>query len=963
MNWNFSGGETWAQVAAAFAPAVGQPQQIPIISNVDYNVHGQIIRIDYANGNVTTYVYDPQNQRLLNLLTQNAASQALQNFTYTYDSVGNILRILDQAHTATQNFQYDELNRLLAAQGQVYGTKTFQYNEIGNITLKDGLTYRYGENGAGPHAVTSLLSGTYVTETFRYDFNGNMMQRNQGAMVTDYLYDVENRLKQVKKRGVVIGEYEYDGDGGRVKRTDFRSVNTGWYSCFLAGTKVLTIEYANPNDANVESDAEGAQALRSSTRKHLSEEGLPETFNNDSNQPSAGTLSNSRRELAALGARPHSVASSDNPARLSSQRPASGGLESLGLLPYKLVPKNIEDIKIGDAVLSYDETKMQNVVSKVTEAMEEEASEYLVINDFLKVTAEHPFYVARAEVSHAATSRGMSSNDEGLPLQYVPAGELKVGDKLLTSEQQEVAVQKIEKVSLEKPIQVYNLSVAPRENNFPGAASRTSPEIAGGALTDLSHNYYVMSQSHNVTKSQDVTCDPVTLCPGDFVLVHNKLSFYAAYPGGRALVTKYVGSLYEEDNNTGRRSNFIFLGGTRVAAVTTVGTVSKILWYHDDHLGGTNVITDSLGAKKEVIEYSPFGEFSRRDRYGSSEETAWYYFTGKPYDDETGLIYFGARYYDPSLARFITPDMVVQDPTDPQTLNRYSYVSNNPINRVDPDGRSWKKFFKAIFDTFKFIHNPVQSNPFVNGIVTGNWSYARDMAIAGATGFVFGGPIGAATAMATTAVMRTPIAQWTTENLAHYYYDNVLGMSPRTAYITSYLVVSTGVSLGAEKMFASFSGAKPAQLRKEPLTNEELKNLQINGQYAGDENVFGPSLKTKGAFEKSDVKGLVQDGKLVGSFQKRTLDVPGLKQLGAQHSSVNALNASGVSVNPFSYATWGVCNQAANATLLNAGISSTVLNLGPSWDMFVTTAVYGNYGGQLGNRVLSGVNANQNYEE
>ena len=80
---------------------------------------------------------------------------------------------------------------------------------------------------------------------------------------------------------------------------------------------------------------------------------------------------------------------------------------------------------------------------------------------------------------------------------------------------------------------------------------------------------------------------------------------------------------------------------------------------------------------------------------------AWYYFTGKKTDDESGLIYFGARYYDPKLGRFITPDTIIQNPYDPQTLNRYSYTSNNPINRVDPDGHSWwKKIFKQIGDFF-----------------------------------------------------------------------------------------------------------------------------------------------------------------------------------------------------------------------------------------------------------------------
>ena len=66
-------------------------------------------------------------------------------------------------------------------------------------------------------------------------------------------------------------------------------------------------------------------------------------------------------------------------------------------------------------------------------------------------------------------------------------------------------------------------------------------------------------------------------------------------------------------------------------------------------------------------------------------------------DSTTGLYYYGARYYDPELGRFISADTIVQSPYNPQTLNRYSYCSNNPINYVDPSGHSWfSKFFKNL---------------------------------------------------------------------------------------------------------------------------------------------------------------------------------------------------------------------------------------------------------------------------
>ncbi len=138
----------------------------------------------------------------------------------------------------------------------------------------------------------------------------------------------------------------------------------------------------------------------------------------------------------------------------------------------------------------------------------------------------------------------------------------------------------------------------------------------------------------------------------------------------------------------------MYLGGTRVAAVTNVG---KTLYYHTDHLGGANVLTDETGVVKEITEYEPYGDFSRRDTLGNPEEVAWHYFTGHVYDDETGLIYMQARYYDPKLGRFISADTIVQSPSNPQTFNRYSYAGNNPVNYIDPSGHNFfKKFWGQI---------------------------------------------------------------------------------------------------------------------------------------------------------------------------------------------------------------------------------------------------------------------------
>ncbi len=202
--------------------------------------------------------------------------------------------------------------------------------------------------------------------------------------------------------------------------------------------------------------------------------------------------------------------------------------------------------------------------------------------------------------------------------------------------------------------------------------------------------------------------------------------------------TIYVGNLYEIEG--ARRTNNIYLGSTRVAAVT--GT--EVDFYHNDHLGSTNVITDATGQARSLTEYEPFGKISRFEKYGTKINNTWAFFNSKLFDEESGLYYYGARYYDPKLGRFITPDTIVQAPSNPQTLNRYTYCNNNPVNLIDPTGHKWKwgNFFKAVGIAIAGAILTVVSAGTLAPVVGAYWAGVVTGAVAGAT---IGGTVAAAT--------------------------------------------------------------------------------------------------------------------------------------------------------------------------------------------------------------------------
>ncbi|MFA6217601.1 MAG: RHS repeat-associated core domain-containing protein [Candidatus Omnitrophota bacterium] len=158
--------------------------------------------------------------------------------------------------------------------------------------------------------------------------------------------------------------------------------------------------------------------------------------------------------------------------------------------------------------------------------------------------------------------------------------------------------------------------------------------------------------------------------------------------------TTYIGSLFETDSS-GKVTKHIFAGANRVCSIdynnSTPQTVNRN-YYHSDHLGSSNVITNQSGAQVESVEYTPYGTIAQL----TGSDVVKHKFTGKELDN-TGLYFYGARYYDPVIGRFITADTIVQEPYNPQTLNRYSYCDNNPVNYIDPSGHGWlRNIFQEI---------------------------------------------------------------------------------------------------------------------------------------------------------------------------------------------------------------------------------------------------------------------------
>ena len=553
------------------------------VSDIAYNVYGQRITVNYGNGTHMDYDYDPLTLKLEHLTTNDGALQDLQ---YGFDNVGNIITINDALHSATQSFGYDDLDRLTSAIGQTYGTKTYRYNSIGNIMEKDGVNFTYGENGVGPHAVTSGDNGLRMA----YDANGNMVSKDYNGYVKNFEYDIQNRLVEVSmsKGEEYMPAYEFQ-------------LQAGW--------------------------------------NYLS-------------------------------------------------------------LPIIL-----------DQIVSLSTDKIQ-------------------VSRYNSQTQAWEHFVQEAGMD-------LSRYNDFTALEYCRGYEVYVETDCTFV------------ISGNTSSAAQQMTLTAGQWNLIGAPTTFKPMPVEEALAGLTYTrvvYYNGSTYEDVTEMESGKAYFVLLDPGSaetWNIPNQQENIKYVYDGDGGKVVKYnegetvtyIGSVYEVQTTVAdvRNKKHIFMGSTRVCTIEydqAVPGETAHYYFHQDHLGSSNVITNDDGAMVQLMEYQPYGQL----QVNSGNEIARHKFTGKEFDENVGLYYYGARYYDPQLGRFITSDSIIQSPHDPQSLNRYAYCRNNPVKYVDPTGHFFGIIIAAIIGAILGgVSAAMNDQPIWKGIIVG----AVGGALAGAGGSFF----------------------------------------------------------------------------------------------------------------------------------------------------------------------------------------------------------------------------------
>jgi len=216
------------------------------------------------------------------------------------------------------------------------------------------------------------------------------------------------------------------------------------------------------------------------------------------------------------------------------------------------------------------------------------------------------------------------------------------------------------------------------------SSTNDSGALAGNELA-RSYVWDALGRLQSVTNAGGTTA---------FAYDQSKTRVKKTGPSGESVV--YIGDIAEV--TSAGMTKHIFAGPIRVA---TIQPGDRKLFTMTDHLRSSTLITDEDGAVVQRMDYEPYGALIENVRSGNAEGLRHTY-TGQEDDTETGLMYYGARYYDPVVGMFTSPDLLTRLPqepqrferpdvfvasrTDPQRLNRFAYCSNNPMVYVDDTG-------------------------------------------------------------------------------------------------------------------------------------------------------------------------------------------------------------------------------------------------------------------------------------
>lgn len=712
-----------------------------------YNGLGKLIKLTDAIGNVQNFGYDGLGRKLIVDDLHYPGDFFFGTHNFTYDDANNLISETDQ-NAQTIKYAYDQLNRLISEdyKGQDGVEATYSYDSCGNGVGKlcsataGTVVTTYGYTALGPLVYENrIIDGKQYLTIFNYDWQNNptiiLYPADAGSAV--YTYNNAGKIKSIKFADKdIIKNITYSPTGAiaTIENANGTTENNTYdanklysltaKSTLFATKPIQNLTYSYDKVGNITQLVDSPQPIigKSDINKNaiykydnlyrlksatISKTGNNKDYTQDFQYNAIGNITSKTGQgnysypgsKVFSYATPHAVTAVGT-ANFSYDK--NGNLLSDDKQNYKWDYKNrmIESTAPSiDIKYSYDHTG-----ERVKKSDGKNWSTY--INKFYEVHSDRIIKnifagndrVASIEVGQAApvipNEIIYEDAEDGAILGWVPYSTKSTISNSLDNQKQSKVI------TFQNPEDYGGFKLLKDDGSFWEDTtnkffnfdfnSKNNIQIALIVDTNQGPKYLeynsIVAASHAENNYIYLKIDS-SLLDGNWHTMTRDLmaDINSVSPGTTLDKINYLQIWWMGNTDTMKVDNIKLMTSLDPAPpVTPPAPFNKTIYHHADHLSGSNIDTDETGAVMEMTDYYPFGEIRVDQTTSSYKDT--YKFTGKELDPETNLYYYGARYYNPAIGRFVSQDTWDGDIKDPQTLNKYSYVRNNPLRYVDPTG-------------------------------------------------------------------------------------------------------------------------------------------------------------------------------------------------------------------------------------------------------------------------------------
>ena len=686
-----------------------------VTTTYTYNSNtGDLLSETDPNGQTTSYQYDALDR--VTMITYPAISGVSSTTSYYYYGNNNTMKIIDGDGHVTKEF-FDGLERETETERMngttVYSTQTFTYNwlnEVATNTTAAGDTYTYSYNWNGQLTKVLNPDTTYVTTTYNYVSNTKTVTDENGHQ-TVYAYDWNQRLISVEEynssTNYFLTSYAYDLGGNLLSVTDAKSQQTTYQYDDL-NRLVTTTFPTSPSTTETRTYDSMGNLLTLTTANNSQISYTYDQLNRLTKvtYPGSGgtvvyTYDPDSNRLSMVNPSATDYYTYDAMDRLTNQTEYVGGAKYQTLYSYDKA-SNIVQITYPDGYvlsMTYDGVNRLKIVGS-----------------FAKVA-----YTVDDEISTITYGNGevqtYTYNSRDWPTQIVDKYE---GAKEMDLNYTYDGTGNV--LSINTPSEKYTYDDLNRLVSAVGPWGTTTyaydqtgnmiREVQGSTTTVYCYGSYNRLSSYTTSTCSSPTVSYTYDADGDLIAKTGGWTYSYNYANDLTRVTQsgtvIQRNSYDGDGNrvqqTASSSTFTYsyeglnmLYEKNVTGSTTTITKhfyadglqvakmvgSGVYYLHEDALGSVRLETTTTVTVKFSSNYVPYGS-----NYAMTGKEVFMY-TGKPYDSATGLYCEGARYYDPTIGRFITEDSISGTAGDPMSLNRYMYARDNPETIVDLAGHEW----------------------------------------------------------------------------------------------------------------------------------------------------------------------------------------------------------------------------------------------------------------------------------